>query len=204
MLGLGIGAPTTVFTLVNQLFFVRPAEVMEPHRLVKMYGTHGDRVDRAMEHPDFEYYRRAATSLELAAYSEGGIDAPYSLSPGEYDQLTPGFVSDNYVDVLGTRALIGRGFLPEENATPGTHAVLVLSHPFWHRAFASDPDVVGRTLLIADRPYTILGVMPETFAGISPLESPPDVWLPIAMHGDLFADPSDRAWWERMPGRSST
>ena len=90
MLGLGIGAPTTVFTLVNQLFFVRPAEVMEPHRLVKMYGTHGDRVGRAMEHPDFEYYRRAATSLELAAYSEGGIDAPYSLSPGEYDQLTPG------------------------------------------------------------------------------------------------------------------
>ena len=125
VLGLGIGASTTVLSLVNAIFFVRPAEVSEPHRLVRVYrswapGAGGG----ALQNSDFEYYRAAATTLSgLAAYG-GETKVSFSLDGADSGPADVTPVSDNFFDVLGTQAALGRGFVLEEMPN-------LLSGPWW-------------------------------------------------------------------------
>ncbi len=199
ILGLGIGAPTTVLTVVDTIFFQKPAHIADPDRIISLTrswapGEGGG----SLANPDYLYYRENASTLAgLAAY--GGERAVSYTTDGETnDQLQVLFVSDNFFDLLGVPMARGRGFLPEENATPGTHPVVVLSHAFWARALGGDPGVVGRTLTFNGAPYTVAGVTVEGFGSISPASAPPDAWVPIAMYGALTrAD--DSAWWERLP-----
>lgn len=201
VLALGIGAPTTVFTLVDTIFFERPAHVQEPHRLVRIFrswapGEGGG----TLQHADYVYYRRNATTLTgLAAYGGGGI-ASYRLGSGPPGQLTLRPVSDNYFDVLGVRPTLGRDFRPEEDEVPGRSAVAMLSHGFWSRALGADPDAVGRQIRLNGIAFTVIGVAPEGFTGVSPVEAAPDVWVPLAMFGALNRiDAENTAWWERHP-----
>ena len=201
VLALGIGAPTTVFTLVDTIFFARPEHVDEPHRLLRVFrswapGEGGG----SLSNPDYEYYRDNATTLAgLAAYG-GRLEASYRTGADEPDQLTLLHVSDNYFDVLGVRPALGRGFLPEENGAPGTHPVAVLSSSFWRDALGADPDAVGSTIMLNGFPFTVVGIAPEGFSGVSPVETRPDAWVPIAMYGPLRHVPGDdTAWWTRHP-----
>jgi predicted permease len=200
VLGLGIGASTTVLTLVNHIFFQPPAGVAEPDRLISVYRSWGPgQGGGALQNPDYEYYRRNVTALDgLAAYGGGNFVASYSAGTNATDQLRGLFVSDNYFDVLGVRPALGRFFLAEENESPGTHPVVVLSHGFWRRAFGSDPHVVGRQISLNGIAHTVVGVAAEEFRGISPFGGAPDTWIPIAMYGTLRRD-ADMAWWERVP-----
>jgi predicted permease len=200
VLGLGIGATATVLTLVNEVFFRKPPHLVEPNRLFRLntlpgyYGAAGN--------PDFVYYRDNATTLAgLAAY--GGFRAvSYSLDGERSDQLDVVFVSDNFFEVLGVPPFLGRTFLPEENATPGTHPVVVLAHHFWNRALGADPSVVDQTIDLAGNTYQIVGIAPEGFGAVAPTGDPPDAWVPIAMYGALIrANGMD--WWQRVPGSRS-
>ncbi len=102
--------------------------------------------------------------------------------------------------MLGVPPVRGRTFLPEENERPGATPVAVVSHGFWMRAFGGAEDVVGRVVELNGIAFSIVGVAPEGFAGISPVEDAPDAWVPIAMYGALTRqDPEDTAWWERHP-----
>lgn len=200
ILGIGIGAPTTVFTLVSTIFFDRPAEVAEPHRLLRVYrswapGEGGG----SLSNPDYVYYRQNASTLAgLAAYSPSPIIASYMTGGPDVDQLRVWPISDNYFDVLGVAPALGRTFRSEENVTAGGHPVAVLAYGFWRRAFGLDPDVVGRTLILNGTPFSVVGVAPEDFRGLSPIEGSPDAFVPIAMTGVLTGK-TDIAWWERMP-----
>jgi predicted permease len=204
VLGLGIGSTTTALTLTNRIFFDRPDQVAEPHRLVRIWrawedGTRGG----SLSHPDYVDLRAGASTLSgLAAYTDGGVSVMYSIGSDGADQIEPWFVSSDYFDMLGVRPALGRFFSAHEDATPGTHLVAVVSHDFWVRAFAADPGVVGRTLSLNGEPFTVLGVAPERFHGTSPVDERADVWLPIATWGTL-ARPGNLAWWERIPGQSS-
>jgi predicted permease len=200
VLGLGIGASTTVLTLVNRIFFQPPAGVMEPDRLFSVYRSWAPgQGGGAIQNPDFEYYRSNVTALDgLAAYGGGNFVASFSTGADGTDQLRGLFVSDNYFDVLGVRPALGRFFLAEENESPGTHPVVVLSHGFWRRAFGADPRVVGRQVTLNGIGHTVVGVAPEEFRGINPFADAPDTWIPIAMFGALTRA-SDLAWWERLP-----
>ena len=203
VLGLGIGAPATVFTLVNQIFFERPAHIVEPERIVKLSrswapGEGGG----ALQNADYIYYRDNATTLEgLAAYGESRMVA-YTLAGNTHDQLRVLFVSDNFFDLLGVTPVLGRTFLPEENRTPGTDPVAVLAHDFWRRALGGDSAVVGSTLTIGGSPYTVVGIAPDGFGSVSPIGDAPDVWAPIAMYGALTRARSTD-WWERHPNMRS-
>jgi predicted permease len=199
VLALGIGAPTTVFTLVDTIFFDRPAHVAEPHRLLRVFrswtsgGSGG-----SLGNPDYEYYRDNASTLAgLAAYG-GRTEVAYRVGGGDPSQLELLFASANYFDVLGVSPALGRWFRPEESTSPGSHPVAVLSHGFWTRAVGADPDVLGRTLTVNGIAHTVVGVAPEGFSGISPLESAPDAWVPIAMAG-VVQRLEDEAWWSRHP-----
>lgn len=201
VLALGIGAPTTVFTLVDTLFFERPEHVEEPHRLLRVFrswapGEGGG----ALQHADYVHYRENATTLAgLAAYGGGGV-ASFRVGSGEPGQLQLQHVSDNYFDVLGVPLARGRAFLDSENEVPGRDPVAVVSHGFWTRALGGDPDVVGRDVVLNGIPFTVVGVAPEGFRGISPVEAAPDAWVPLAMFGALNRiDEADTAWWEIHP-----
>lgn len=201
VLALGIGAPTTVFTLVDTLFFERPQHVEEPHRLLRVFrswapGEGGG----ALQHADYVHYRENATTLAgLAAYGGGGV-ASFRVGSGEPGQLQLQHVSDNYFDVLGVPLARGRAFLDSENEVPGRDPVAVVSHGFWARVLGGDPDVVGRDLVLNGIAFTVIGVAPEGFRGISPVEAAPDAWVPLAMFGALSRiDEADTAWWEIHP-----
>ena len=93
----------------------------------------------------------------LAAY----FQQPFSLSDGnETERVIGQIVSGNYFSVLGVRPVVGRVFLPEEDRTPGTHPVAVISHGLWQRRFAADPDAIGKSISLNACNYTVVGVAP--------------------------------------------
>jgi macrolide transport system ATP-binding/permease protein len=167
-LALGVGVNTAIFSFVNAALF-RPLPFPEPERLVRLYDG------SASSYPDYVAYRdRAGVFENLAAYAQRHV----SLSAGgETERVWGEIVSGNYFETLGVRPALGRGFLPEEDLTPGTHPVAVISRRLWERRFNSDPNVTGRSVLLNGRPFTVIGVAGERFAGAT-LVSPPDLWTP--------------------------
>ena len=81
---------------------------------------------------------------------------------------------------MGVKPVLGRGFLPEEDRTPNTHPVMVLSHSLWQRRFNADPAIVGKTIYLNGRPFTVVGVMPESFLG-SAFYFRQAFWVPLMM-----------------------
>jgi predicted permease len=199
VLALGIGASTTVFTLVDTIFFERPAHVVEPDRLVRLFRASGPgQGGGSLQHPDYVHYRDNASTLSgLAAYG-GRVVAAYRIDGGAPDQLEVLHTTEDYFEVLGVRPAHGRTFTTEENDAPNESPVAILSHGFWLRAFGGDPAAVGRTLSLNGHPFTVVGVAPEGFEGLTPLESAPDVWVPTSMFGVLTGQ-ARTAWWERVP-----
>jgi predicted permease len=178
-LALGIGANTALFTVVNRLM-LEGVGLSDPATLVQIYTSEEDGYPYSTSsYPDYfdlreqnEVFEDVVAHAMFFAQSEVDGGEPM-LSMGEV-------VSGNYFDVLGIRPALGRGFLPEEDATPETHTVVVIGFEYWQRVFAGDPAVVGRTLRILRRPYTIVGVAPEGFGGMWPgIEV--DMWVPSMM-----------------------
>jgi len=130
---------------------------------------------------------------------------PLSLNVnGESERIFGEIVTGNYFDVLKAKPAIGRGFLQEEDRTPGTHPVVVLSNSLWQRQFNSDPAILGKGIKLNNYSFTVIGVMPEKFVGAT-LISPPDVWVPMMM--EPIVDPGSRSLtspdegWLMMLGR---
>jgi predicted permease len=109
---------------------------------------------------------------------------PTAVSLTRGDNTEPLFalvVSGNYFDVLGVKAARGRTFLADEDKTPGTHPVVVLSDSLWKRSFGADPGVVGKTVSINRQDFSVVGVAPDGFRGTD-LGQGPDMWVPMMMH----------------------
>jgi predicted permease len=169
-LALGLGVSTSVFSAVNVLL-LRPLAVKDPQQLSAVFFGPADtpRVWGNFSYPDYVDLRREDDILSGVLAS--AVDAP-ALSTGDVHQAgnaeraeTPfsEWVSDNYFDVLGVPALIGRTFTQSEGAIPGAQPVIVISHALWLRRFHADPAVLGRRVYLNTMPVTIIGVMPPTF-----------------------------------------
>ena len=183
-LALGIGANTAAFSWIRTVLLRSVPGVADPDRLVVIAPRHvsGNLID-TMSYPDVQ---------DLAAHKElfAGIVAsqygPVSLMVGvEPEWAWAQCVTANFFDVLGVRASLGRTFLPEEESTPGGHPVVVLSHAFWQRRFGSDSNIVGRTITLNRRTFTIVGVAASGFRGtMGGLAF--DLWAPVMMHNTLM------------------
>ena len=177
-LALGIGANTAIFSLVNTVL-LRPLPLVEqPNQLVAVYGVSTGFGDTLYSYPNYKDARdRNNAFTGLLAYRF----APMSLShQGNNERIWSYLVSGNYFDVLGAKPLLGRTFLPEEDKTRKSHPVAVMSFGTWQKRFASDPGIVGKTVLVNGHQFTIVGVMPKDFVGTE-LAYLPELFVPFAM-----------------------
>jgi predicted permease len=189
-LAFGIGVNAALFTVYN-VVALRPLPVRDPDGLVKITGADSR---RGGYYPRFSYGEYLAycdgtqTLTAIAAINDAvtGIDGELANDPDKTFEIRgPGtvpvqYVSDNYFEVLGAEMKLGRGFRPEENSAPGREPVIVLSHLFWQSRLHSDPNVLGRTIVL-NRPYTVIGVTAPEFSGQQP--APPAGWIPAMMWG---------------------
>ncbi|HSF40086.1 MAG TPA: ABC transporter permease [Thermoanaerobaculia bacterium] len=199
ILTLGIGANATIFTLVSELFFEPPAGVGEPGGVVRLHRFNKQDPEEWWSHPDYVYFRERNRSFSgLAAYSPDLVPVTVATPLGGDRPLRAeaAYVSGNFFDVLKVRPAAGRGFLPQEGAAPGQAAVVVVGHGFWRRSLGGNPEVVGSPLRLNGHPFTVVGVAPAEFQGVSPVEPAADLWVPVTMHPVLT--PSESDWLNRV------
>src|SRR5436309_3320378 len=179
-LGLGIGANSAMFGVVDRLFFRPPAHVVDPDRVVRVYVTTTSPLWGSSTTPIGTYPRyadlrdRARSFAAVAAY--GGRTFSLGLGP-QAEPVTGRLVTASFFSVLGVRPELGRFFGADEDSVGRAAHVEVLSREFWVRRFGADRAVLGKTLQLGRNVYTVIGVTPQAFAGID-LEVP-DVWLPL-------------------------
>jgi putative ABC transport system permease protein len=187
-LALGIGATTSIFTVVNMVFF-HPLPVKDPAHLVSIFTT--DQHNRGglnnyllVSYPNGEDIQHRIQSLSgMALYA----DSQVSMSiDGHPESLHAQLVSGNFFNLLGVEAALGRTFTSDEDKEPGKTPVIVLDHGFWERKFAGNSSVIGKSVLLNGHGFTVIGVAPLGFQGPSILAGA-DMWIPLSMHDQIFS-----------------
>jgi putative ABC transport system permease protein len=173
-LALGIGANTAIFSVVNAVLLLplpysSPEELVMVRSLNKTKGTKSTSVSYA----DFQDWRtQNRVFADLAAFRRWG----FSLAMGDDLQTVPGAtVSANLFELLGVNAIVGRTFLPAEEAR-GSDKVVLLSHSFWQRVFGADEKLIGRQIKLSDQPFTVIGILPPEFKFPFGLEKA-EIWV---------------------------
>jgi predicted permease len=188
-IALGVGASTALFAVVDAVL-LKPLPLPEPNTLVRIYDSN---LAKGIEKTGVatgnlaDWRQRVSQLRGLAGHYTMGRTLTVGL---ESEVLLAAQVTEDFFPVLGVGAAVGRTFTPEETASGvfnnaaapvGADPVLLLSHGLWQRRFGSDPEVVGRTVLLERRPFRIVGVMPAGFAMPAP---DVQVFLPWALEGD--------------------
>ena len=159
-LALGIGATTTLFTIVNAVL-LRPLPFPDAERIVSVSeSVKGDDRGVATGSSYFEWRESAKSFSSIALY---GSTAAVLTGAGEPAQIDGGYVSSDFFSVLGATPFLGRVFRAEEDV-PGAERVVILSRKLWRSNFGSDSGVVGRSITLGGNPYTAVGVLDETKA----------------------------------------
>ena len=184
-LALGVGANTAIFGVVHGIL-LQPLPYRDADRLAVIWLDHGPAgYPRApLSGPDLGDLRHATTISgtfeQLGAIWASGTVA--LTGDGDPEQLRAALVTTNFFDVLGTPSAFGRTFRTDDSA-PGAPPTVLIGWDLFQRRFGGDPSVVGRQILVDDRPTTVIGVMPQAFRLLLPLDaSVPDhlqVWAPF-------------------------
>ena len=180
-LGLGIGATTAIFTVVNAVL-LRPLPYPQPERLVAI----NEDLDGQMTLPfalDGEYLawkNQSRTLSQIAAYNSSRAN----FAGAAAERVICGHATASFFSLLGVQPLLGRLLLPEDDL-PGSAPVAILSHALWSRHFGGDPAVIGRSLTLDGKSYTVVGVLPATFLVPDRYAfrggSDYDVWIPFTL-----------------------
>ena len=184
-IAIGVGAATSMFSIMRNLLLAPPPHVTEPDRVYRLHqvfpGDDGsDDVFAATSYPFYELVASRATSLEaIAAYARTDL----AVGTGPDARMAHAvIVSAGFWRTLGPRPALGR-FIQDHEAHPATGSrVVVLGHAFWRRHFNGSANVVGSTLRIKGQPYEIIGVAPLAFRGIELADV--DLWLPMFAETD--------------------
>ena len=186
-LTLGIGANTAIFSVVNAVI-LHPLPFKNPSRLVDLGGhsTTFDFQHMYMSLPDINDVRAQSKTLaDVSTYSYGSKEV---VVDGKPDQLDGANISENVFPLLGLQPMLGRTFTSEDTR-PGVH-IVILNHRVWRDRFASDPTVVGKTMLLDGEQHTIVGVMPE----IPKMDfvTDADLWTPFQPTPDQLSERNKR------------
>jgi predicted permease len=185
-LALGIGANTTIFTVVNAVL-LNPLPVKNISRVVEVdtvdtqtHVTTANFTKLGMSYPNCRDYARENQVLDGLACS-----MPIALAwsgNAEPRQVAGQLVTANYFDVLGLRPALGRFFFPDEDTKPSGNNVAVVSYSFWANRFGSDPNLLGKTLTLNATSYTVIGVAPRGFRGTITFFNADEIWIPTSMY----------------------
>jgi putative ABC transport system permease protein len=190
-LAVGIGANTAMFSLVHAML-VRPLPYPHKDRIVQIWATNaGNGWTRAPVSPlDFIDWRARSQSFERMAAARFWF---YSLAASstrngraDPEQVHGMRVSPGFFEALGVTPPLGRTFLVEEEQ-PGRDRVVILTHAIWQRRFAADPALIGQTVSIDARPYTVVGILPRDFWFYPILGKPVELWMPFAFEPSELA-----------------
>jgi macrolide transport system ATP-binding/permease protein len=186
-IALGIGVNTAFFSLFNLTF--RPLTVKGSGAVVRL-GYEGKGKKRDYSFHDYVYFRdrtQVFSGLIAGSISEG-LALARDGAPEDPRLIEGWFVSDNFFSVLGARTVLGRTLAPTENRAPSQDPVVVLSHKFWQRHIGGDPNIVGQTVRINTKPFTVIGVTAPDFVGLGFAKNLgiPDVWLPMMMRSEIW------------------
>ena len=193
ILALGIGANATIFTWTQALLLSPLSGVARQDRLLVVRGATTERVGLSLSYPNFQDLRAARPDgvADLVAFRL----LPMNLKSGEQPIRVFGeLVSANFFEFFGVQPVLGRAFRSDEGIVPDRDPVAVIAYQLWQRAFASDPSIVGRAVLLNGRPFTIVGVAPPDFRG-SVAAVVLEVFVPITMQKAVMAG-------DRLPPRA--
>ncbi len=185
VLALGIGVNTAIFTLVNQMLF-EPPSYQRPNEIVQLFSQDkkNPKSFRTFSYPTYRDVREQNTVFSgllahdrtLVGLGEKGINR----------RVLADIVSSNYFAVLGVRPAFGRTFLPEEEKAGRDERVAIVSYSYWQK-HGRDPSLLGGSLLINGRAFTVVGIMPEGFTGTQSVPSP-SAWLPLGVYDEIMND----------------
>jgi macrolide transport system ATP-binding/permease protein len=195
-LGLGIGLSTTVFAIVNASLLRPLRQTKDPATCVFITKSNNE----GFSFSDYTYFRDHNTVLAALGGNSGRVKLIANLQPsGEPEEIGGRLIPADDFKVFGNEPNPGRSFLPEEDRTPGSHPVAILSRGFWQSRFAADPGVIGKSLRLNGDLFTVVGVAPGNNGDSV------SVYLPLAMQktampgADLLHDPNAR--WLNLNGR---
>jgi len=188
VLASGLAAGISVFTYING--FYQPFPGANADGLVRVFGVSSEEPYRDISYPDFADYASANRAFDGIAAVQ-----PYYAASVRHEKMTEvaflEAVTGNYFAVLGVRTALGRGIMPGDDV-PGADPVAVISNGWWKRSFNQDPAILGKTIFLNFRPFTIVGVMSPEFVG-SASDVRPDVWIPIEPFKDRYTGWAKRA-----------
>jgi predicted permease len=200
-LALGIGANTTIFTVVNAIL-LHPLPVKDISQVVEL-----DTIDTktkvgfanatkmGMSFPNFQDYQK---QTEVFSGLSCVVPTPLAWSGGaEPRQVNGQLVSANYFDMLGLQPAAGRFFLPDEDTKLNGNTVAVISHSFWVNKLGADPTIVGKSLTLNAMPYTVVGVGPKGFKGTFTFAGAEQIWIPSSMYPQVLAGLNKQFFNER-------
>lgn len=197
-LGLGIGANTSMFSILNW-YLLRPAPYANKDQLDRIYRTTPQNPRGGISPADYLDLKSEMSRYgDIAAYADSNV----SLSePGKPPEMAEGLrVSANLFSTLASKPQLGRSFRADEE-TLGNHRVLIISHRYWQNRFGADDHIIGRTVRIDGEPHEIVGVLPVTFSDWRHLDSN-DVYRPLGLDEREARDRNST--WLRLVGRRSS
>jgi predicted permease len=180
-LGLGLGANTAIFSLVNTAL-LRPLPVERPDRLVTLSDAAERRPFPAFSYPNYKDFRdRNDVFSGLIGYRFAQLSLSHD---GVNERLWGYLVTGNYFETLGVKAALGRVISADDDRSPGAHPVAVVSYKCWRQRFGGAPDVIGKNVIVNGRGYTIIGVAQPGFSGTEVIVTP-EMWFPMAMQAQI-------------------
>ena len=195
-LALGIGANTAIFTLVNAVM-LNSLPVDKPEELVLFSDTASEGTSlqdsprtgawERFSYASYEYFRdhnQSFTEIAALRSGESRLSVRRTDQQGSAATRASGhLVSGNYFSMLGVRAMRGRVLTPEDDKT-GAAPAAVVSHRYWEQQLGSDPNIVGKNLIINSTNFTVAGITPPEFFGVR-VRRPPDFWLPLSFQPQI-------------------
>ena len=182
-LAIGIGANAAIFSVVQAVLF-RASPLIQPETLVNIYETESGRAFGPLSHPNIEDLRKGTTDAFSGITASTFAFAPLDRD-GTAEMVMGEAMTGGAFALLGVQPHLGRAILPEDDIARGGHPVVMLGHGYWQRAFGADPQVVGRTLRMGGRAYTIIGVAPANYYGGTALLTPA-FYIPMTMANELM------------------
>ena len=177
-LAVSIGANTAIFSVVNATL-LRPLPFKDPNQLVMVWQTANQQNQTSVAEPNFLDYQQDNHVFDhMAAFNGASLTLTGGPDP---ERLRGGRVTADFFNVLRTQAFMGHTFLPKDDQ-PGNNTVVVLSYGLWQRRFGSDKNIVGQTIQLDSKPYTVIGVLPADFEfSIPTYFAPAQLFVPIVL-----------------------